>query len=124
MGELDGAGLFEQLQRADRAEQLHAPHVEGLARHVFGSHVDGAVEAEECGGGGGSDAVLACAGFGDDARFADGFRQECLAEDVVDFVAAGVVEVFAFEDHPRVAAVLGELGHLGDDGGAAGIGAP
>jgi len=41
--------------------------------------------------------VLAGAGLGDDARLAHAPRQHGLADDVVDLVRAGVIEVFAFE---------------------------
>ena len=68
-----------------------------MAADVFGAHIDVAGESEDGGGGGGGDAVLAGAGFGDDAFFAHAEGEECLAEGVVDFVGAGVVEVFAFE---------------------------
>jgi hypothetical protein len=40
--------------------------------------------------------VLACAGFGDDAGLAHAAGEEDLADGVVDFVGAGVEEVFAF----------------------------
>ena len=41
-------------------------------------------------GGGGSDAVLPRAGFGDDAGAPDALRKQCLTEGVVDLVRAGV----------------------------------
>ena len=41
--------------------------------------------------------MLAGAGFGDDALLAHAPRQQNLAEGVVDFVRAGVAEVFALQ---------------------------
>ena len=57
------------------AEQPHAEHVQRLALHVLGAHVDVALEAEQRAGGGGRDAVLARAGFGDDAPLAHARRR-------------------------------------------------
>ena len=50
------------------AEELHAEDVRRLAADVFFAHVDDAVEAEMGTGGGGGDAVLAGASFGDTPR--------------------------------------------------------
>jgi hypothetical protein len=41
--------------------------------------------------------VLACAGFGDEARFAHFECEETLANNVVYLVAPGVVEILALE---------------------------
>ncbi len=74
-----------------RTEQAHAKDVRLLARHVHRAHVDDALNAEQGGGGGGGDAVLAGAGFGDDARLAHlALHEQSLAERVVDLVGAGV----------------------------------
>ncbi len=80
-----------------RAQQAHAEDVEALAAHVFFAHVDDAIETEERADGGGGDAVLARAGFGDDAAFAHAAREQRLAETVVDLVRAGVEQVFALD---------------------------
>ena len=85
------------------AEHSHAGDVERLARHVFGAHVDDAFEAEMRGDGGGGDAVLAGAGFGDDAGLAHFDGEQALADGVVDFVRAGVEEIFALEVDARAA---------------------
>ena len=79
-----------------------------LAADVFFAHVDDAVEAEMGTGGGGGDAVLAGAGFGDHAALAHPQREQRLAERVVDFVGAGVVEVFALEPDLSAAALLAQ----------------
>ena len=80
----------------------------GLAGDVFFAHVDDAFEGGAGADGGGGDAVLAGAGFGDDAGFVQVFGEEDLADGVVDFVGAGVVEVFAFEVDAGAAVVFGE----------------
>ena len=97
------------------AEEAHPGDVERLALGVDLAHVDGALEAEEGGGGRGGDAVLTGPGLGDHARLADALREDGLAEHVVDLVGAGVVEVFALQDDAGTARVLGEPRHLGDD---------
>ena len=52
--------------------------------------------------------MLPRAGLGDDAGLAHALRQKNLAEGVVDFVRAGVVEVLALEINFRAAEFLGE----------------
>ncbi len=58
-------------------EHTHARDVEGLACHVFGAHVNGALQAEMRGDGSGGDTVLACTGFRDDARLAHFDGEQC-----------------------------------------------
>jgi hypothetical protein len=106
-------GVFESARAggdaADfRAEHAHAVDVELLAVHVLFAHVDDAVEAEECTDRCGGDAVLARAGFRDDALFAHAHGEQRLAEAVVDFVRAGVEQVFALEVNLRAAEGFGE----------------
>ncbi len=91
-----------------RAQHAHARDVERLARHVFRAHVDDAFEAEMRGDGGGSHSVLACARFRDDARLAHFHGQQALADGVVDFVRAGVQQIFAFEIDARAAKFFSE----------------
>ena len=109
--------LQRRAPRLDRhdlgAEQLHAPHVERLALDVDRTHVDGAVETEQRGGGRGRDTVLAGARLRDHALLAHAPRQQRLAEHVVDLVRAGVREVFALQQHAH-AEPLREPVTLGD----------
>ena len=92
--------------RHDRcAEQLHAADVRRLALHVDRAHVHRARHAEPRARGGGSDAVLTGAGFGDDALRAELLREQHLADGVVDLVRAGVREVFALQPHLRAPAL-------------------
>ncbi len=91
------------------AQQLHAEHVGLLPLDVGGAHVDGAGQAEQRADRGGGDAVLAGAGFGDDAGLAHAAGQQDLAHAVVDLVGAGVVQLVALEVDFRAA----ELGRSG-----------
>ena len=59
-------------------------------------------------GGGRGDAVLSGPGLGDHAALAHLQRQEGLPERVVDLVGAGVVEVLAFQEDLRPAALPAE----------------
>lgn len=52
--------------------------------------------------------MLSCACFGDDFVFAHSFGEQGLTDGVIDFVCAGVVEVFAFEVDFCTAAIVGE----------------
>ena len=88
-----------------RAEQLHPNDVERLAPHVLGAHVDAALEAEQRTRGRRGDAVLAGAGFGDDAALAHAPGEQRLAEGVVDLVSAGVRQVLALEKDAHVCRV-------------------
>ena len=57
------------------AQKSHASHVQGLSFHVDLAHVDSALQPEAGADGRGGDAVLAGAGFGDDAFFAKSFGE-------------------------------------------------
>jgi len=48
------------------------------------------------------------AGFGDDARLAHFFREQALADGVVDFVRAGVEQIFALEADAGAAQFFGK----------------
>ena len=68
------------------AQQLHAEHVGLLPLDIGRAHVDGAGQAEQRAHRGGGDAVLAGAGFGDDAGLAHAAGQQDLAHAVVGLV--------------------------------------
>eukprot|EP00967_Tisochrysis_lutea_P077148 scaffold104680_cov23-Tisochrysis_lutea.AAC.3 len=57
------------------AEHLHAEDIEGLARHVLGSHVHNALEVEQGAHGGGGHAVLTCACLSDDPLLAEALSE-------------------------------------------------
>ena len=80
-----------------RAEQPHAQDVQLLPLHVHVAHVDHALHAEQRADRRGGHAVLAGAGFGNDALLAHAPGQQALAERVVDLVRAGMEQVFALE---------------------------
>src|SRR4029079_13361685 len=79
-------------------EQTQGLDVRMLAPNVFGPHVDDALEPEARAHGRRRDAVLPCAGLGDDAPLPEPRRQQDLTERVVDLVRSGVVEVLALEN--------------------------
>ncbi len=119
-------GVFQRLRAggdaADfSAKQPHAQHIQLLAGHVDVAHVDDAFKAEQGADGGGGHAVLARAGFGDDALLAHAFGQQALAEGVVDFVRAGVEQVFALEIDFGAAELLGQALAEVERRGAAGV---
>lgn len=90
------------------AEHPHTGDVEGLPPGVDLTHVDGALEAEQGTGGRRGHPVLPRPGLGDDPRLAHPPGEKGLAENVVDLVGAGVVEVLALEEHPGATGVFGE----------------
>ena len=75
---------------------------------------------EQGGRGGRGDAVLAGAGLGDEAGLAHPPGEQRLAEDVVDLVRAGVVEVLALEQQAH-AELAAEVVALGEDRRPAGV---
>ena len=79
-----------------------------LALHVFGAHVHNAFQAQTRRHRGGRNSVLSRAGFGDDAPLAHSHGQQSLPEAVVDFVRAGMQQVFALNVDARPAQVFGQ----------------
>ena len=84
-------------------QELHAVDVGALTFDVFGTHVHHTLQPVAGTNGGCGHAVLACARFGNDARFAHALGEHGLTNHVVDFVRTGVVEVFALEEDLRAA---------------------
>ena len=107
-------GLRALLDGPDfRAQHLHAEDVRLLPLDVERAHEDDAFEAEARAGGRGRDAMLARAGFGDDALLAHAAGEQDLPDHVVDLVGAGVVELLALEVDLGAAEVFGQpLGEI------------
>ena len=84
-----------------RAEQSHAKNVEPLALHVLRAHVDHAFQAQPRRNRRRRDSVLARSGFRNDAALSHAHGQQALAETIVDFVRAGVQQVFALDVNAR-----------------------
>ena len=78
-------------------EEPHANDVETLALHVDGAHVNDTLHPESGRDGGGGDTMLPGPGLGNDAFFTETFRENDLAESIIDLVRAGVEEVFALQ---------------------------
>ena len=100
-------------------KQPHTRHVQRLAAGIDLTHVDAALEAEQCADRCGRDTVLTGAGLRDDAGLAHALDQQRLAQRVVDFVGTGVVEVLTLEEDTGVESGLlvesfGEARRLGE----------
>ena len=95
------------------AEHVHAEDIGLLPLDIDGAHIDDAFEAEARAGGRRRNAMLAGAGFGDDAVLAHAPREQDLAEHIVDLVRAGVVQLFALEIDLGAAEMFGQpLGEI------------
>ncbi len=103
------------------AEQPHTGHVQRLAGGVDRTHIDHAIEAEQCTRGRRGDAVLTGAGLRDDAGLAHALGEQRLAEHVIDLVRTGVVQILTLEDDARATGVLGEPPTFEDRRRAAGV---
>ena len=103
------------------AHQFHAKHVGLLTCDIFSAHIDAAFKAHQSADNGGGYAVLACACFRNDARFAHPFCQKCLTEHLIRFVCAAVHEVFSLEIELGFGA-LGEIAAQRNRRGATGVG--
>ena len=68
-----------------------------LAFHIGGTHENGARKVEQCTSRRGGNAVLAGAGFRDDARFAHALGQHDLPQHRIDLMRAGMVQLITFE---------------------------
>jgi len=79
------------------AQETHASDVGRLAGHVLCAHIHHALHAEQRGGRGRGDAVLARARLRDEPAFAHGVCQKPLPQGVVDLVRTGVGQVFPLE---------------------------
>src|SRR6266853_4673921 len=90
-----------------RAEKFHTRDVERLAFHIDLAHVNHALAPEASGDRGGGDAMLAGTRIGDDAALAHSLRQQNLSEGIVDFVRAGVEQVFALQINFRARELVG-----------------
>jgi hypothetical protein len=87
-------------------QQLHTRHIRRLPADIFFPHVDDAFQAEMRAGRRSANAMLSGARLGDHAAFTHAERKERLAERVVDFVCAGVVEIFSLQPNLGAAALL------------------
>ena len=88
------------------AEKLHAKDVERLPRHVFGAHVDVAVETEQRTGCCRGHAVLPRPGLRDHPPLPHPPREEGLTDGVVDLVRACMRQILSFEENASAAGPL------------------
>ncbi len=87
-------------------QQPHAEHIQLLAAHVFFAHVDFALQVEQRASRRGGHAVLAGAGFCDDAPLSHALCQQGLPQTIVDLVSARVVQIFPLQIDPGATEVL------------------
>ena len=80
-------------------QELHPVDVQGLSLHIMGPHEDLALQSEVRGEGRRGNTVLSRTGLRDHPGLAHPLRQEALADDVVDLMGAGVVQVLPLEVH-------------------------
>src|SRR6185369_7181214 len=90
------------------AEQTHSKNIQLLSSDLFGAHVDDAVQFHQRTHGSARHAVLSRARFGDDSSLAHSPREQGLPDRVVNFVSAGVAEVFALEIDSSAAEMIGQ----------------
>ena len=102
------------------AEEPHPEDVEGLALDVDRTHVDLALHPQQRGRGRRGHAVLARPRLGHQPALAHPLGQQRLAEDVVDLVRAGVVQVLPLEQQPQAQPVP-QVAALGEGRRPAGV---
>ena len=98
---------------------MHAVNVERLPPHILCAHVDDTLHAEARADRGAGYAVLSGSGLGDNAALAHAPGKQSLAKGIVDFVRAGVAQVFALEVDLRATDVLGKALGKGERRGTA-----
>lgn len=104
-GDVDGVGhgAAGVVRDGDdgRTHQAHAAHVRLLARNVLRTHVDRALHTHEGGDHGGGGAVLAGAGFRDEAVLPQPLRDQRLRQHLVALVGAAVRKVLTLQENFR-----------------------
>ena len=83
--------------------QLHAVDVGRLPSYIFFAHVDNTFESQHGANGGHSDPMLAGARLGDNPGLAHALGQQSLSQGVVNFMGAGMGQVFALQQNSRPA---------------------
>ena len=102
-------------------QQTHPVDVEGLADGVLFAHKDNAFHSHEGSCGGRRNPVLARAGLSNQAGFPHLLGQQGLAQDVVDLVCAGMVQIFPLEINLGAAQVTGHFRGIVEAGRPAGV---
>ncbi len=112
-------GIFQRLAAAfdrnhGRAQQFHAIDIGALAFDIFRAHVDHTLQPVTGADGGRRHAMLPCACFGNDTRLAHALGKHGLPDHVVDFVSAGMVQIFAFQENLCAPLLLARAGSVVD----------
>ena len=79
-----------------RAEDFGTKHfdsedIQGLTAYILSTHVDDAFHAKPCTDRSCSNAMLSCAGLGDDARFPNPASKQDLSYSIIDLMRPRVV---------------------------------
>ena len=85
------------------AQQAHAVNIQPLPLHVRSAHVHDAFQSKSRRHRSRGHAVLPRAGLRDHAALAHAHRQQTLPQAIVNFVRAGMQQVFALQINPRTA---------------------
>ena len=91
-----------------RPQQRHTHDVGPLAGDILCAHIDGAGQIKQRAHRGGGHAVLAGPCFRNNAALAHALGQQDLAQTVVDFVGAGVIQFVPFKINLRPAQIIGD----------------
>ncbi len=89
-----------------RAKHSHARNIQALAFHIVSAHIDDALESKPRGDCGSCNAVLPRSGFGYDARLAHAHGKKSLADTIINFVRAGMKQIFALQINARAGKML------------------
>src|SRR5262249_10932427 len=106
-------GILERMRAGNdrphfRSKYFHAQHIRFLPLDIERTHIDDAWQPKFGTQSGGSNAMHAGTGFGNDALLAHAQSQHDLAKHVVHFVRAGMIEYFPLEIDFGAAAMLRE----------------
>ena len=90
------------------AQKLHAKHIWRLALNVMRTHIDHTFQTKFGTNRSGGHPMLTRTGFGDNPAFSHATGQDNLAQDIINFMRTGVVELISFQIDLRTTQMLGQ----------------